>query len=335
MTSKQSITVVVPCYNEADVLPLLYERLRNLSLEPEYRIDFVLVDDGSTDDTWSQISAICTEREGWKGIRLSRNFGHQRALWSGFQQATGDAVFVLDADLQDPPEKLRDFVEQWKNGHQVVYGVRTKRKESVWKKIAYKSFYRILARVADIEIPLDSGDFCLMDRQVVDAMLQSNETTPFIRGIRAWVGFRQVALEYERNPRAAGREKYSLAMLVELAINGVFGFSRKPLRMITWSGLLVFGLGGMIALGFLLSIVLNASVPGDLGWMAAGMAGLSLSTGLILTSIGIVGEYVGRVFESASARPVSFVSEISERPSDSPSRQENQFNVDFFRKRAA
>lgn len=302
------ISIVVPCYNEAEVLPLLYDRLKNLQPPPGVILEFILVDDGSTDNTWEQIRSFADFHPDWNAIRLSRNFGHQRALWTGLQAASGDAILVIDADLQDPPELLEEFVRLWRQGNEVVYGVRRNRKEFWGKRLAYLGFYRLLEKIADIRIPLDSGDFCLMDRRVVDQLLQLQEPSPFIRGARAWVGYRQVPLVYDRDARAAGTEKYKLRQLFDLAVNGLFSYSQKPVRWLLGLGLLVAGLSLVLVVGAL-----------GLGWYAGSvtlarvaviLAGvIGMVGGLNLFGLGIVGEYVFKAFEATRSRPITVVAE--------------------------
>lgn len=306
------ISIVIPCFNEAEVLPLLFQRLNELPGLPDTELDFVLVDDGSTDNTWQQIRAFAEQNKCSKALRLSRNFGHQRALWAGLQAAQGDAVMVIDADLQDPPELLDEFVEKWRQGNQVVYGVRQKRKEGLIKRMAYKSFYRILGKLSDIRIPLDSGDFCLMDRCIVDQLLEFNEPSPFIRGARAWVGYDQVPLEYERDARAAGKEKYGLKQLVDLAINGLLSYTQKPVRFLMVTGALLFAAAGVFgfAAGVLLlsgSSVFGLPVSTVLLSVLIGMVG-----GCNLMGLGVVGEYVAKTLECMKSRPTAVVAEVAE-----------------------
>ena len=196
------ISIVIPCFNEQDVFPLLFDRVSAAASSWGADYEVILVDDGSTDDTWDLIHECNRRDPRWKGVRLARNFGHQIALWTGLNQATGDVIAIFDADLQDPPEILPRFFEKWSEGYNVVYAVRRGRKESWLKRAAYFTYYRLLACVSEIKMPLDSGDFCVLDRRALDAMLATNEQSPFIRGLRAWVGFRQTGVEYERESRA-------------------------------------------------------------------------------------------------------------------------------------
>ena len=233
------ISVVLPCYNEKEVLDELYRRLSAAAETWHEPFEVILVDDGSDEETWLAIRCIHENDPRWKAVRFSRNFGHQTAVSAGIARAAGEAVIIMDADLQDPPEDLQRFLAKWREGYEVVYGVRRKRKEGFVKRLCYHLFYRILAGISDSPIPLDSGDFCLMDRKVVELLKSMPERNRFVRGLRAWVGFRQIGLEYQRNAREAGRPQYTLRKLVRLAIDGIFSFSTWPLRLATRLGLLV------------------------------------------------------------------------------------------------
>ena len=241
----KTISIVVPCYNEEEVLQLLFDRLGGAARDWQADVEFILVDDGSTDKTWEIIQQFHRRDPRWKAVRLARNMGHQIALWTGLQHAGGDVIGVLDADLQDPPEVLPRLFEKWEQGYDVVYGVRRKRKEGLFKRLAYFGFYRVMSLVAEIDIPLDSGDFCVMDRRVLQAMLRSKETNPYVRGIRAWVGYRQIGVPYERDARAAGEIKYTFRKLLELASGGIFGFSTRPLRVASYLGLTISSLSAL------------------------------------------------------------------------------------------
>jgi polyisoprenyl-phosphate glycosyltransferase len=308
---QKTVSVVIPCYNETEVLPVLFERLSAAARQWTAGLEVVLVDDGSTDDTWRLMCEFHQRDPRWKLIRLSRNFGHQVALWTGLKHATGDVVAVLDADLQDPPEILSRFFEQWERGSDVVYAVRTNRKESWLKRLAYHAFYRLMAFLAEVPIPLDSGDFCVMDRRVVNEMTRLPESEPFVRGIRAWVGFRQTGVPYERDARAGGEVKYTFRKLVGLAINGIFSFSTRPLRIATWMGLVVSllsFLGGAFTLVQRLfaeqfARIGLAPVPG----FATIVIAIFFLGGVQLICLGILGEYIGRIYENVKGRPQSVI----------------------------
>jgi glycosyltransferase involved in cell wall biosynthesis len=308
---QKTVSVVIPCYNETEVLPALFERLSAAARQWTAGLEVVLVDDGSTDDTWRLMRECHQKDPRWRLIRLSRNFGHQVALWTGLKHATGDVVAVLDADLQDPPEVLPRLFEEWEHGSDVVYAVRVNRKEGWLKRLAYHTFYRLMAFLAEIPIPLDSGDFCAMDRRVVDEMTRLPEMEPFVRGIRAWVGFRQTGVPYERDARVGGEVKYTFRKLVSLAVNGIFSFSTRPLRIATWMGLVVSllsFLGGMFTLVQRLfaeefARIGLAPVPG----FATIVIAIFFLGGVQLICLGILGEYIGRIYENVKGRPQSVV----------------------------
>lgn len=311
LDGQKTVSVVVPCYNEAEVLPVLFERLSAAAAGWPAAVEVVLVDDGSTDATWQAMVGLHGKDPRWKLVRLARNFGHQAALWTGLKHATGDLVAVLDADLQDPPEVLPELFRRWEEGFDVVYGVRTKRKEGPLKRAAYFCFYRLLAFLSEISIPLDSGDFCVMDRRVVEEMTRTAEMEPFVRGIRAWVGFSQTGVPYERGVRAAGATRYSFRKLVALGISGIFSFSTRPLRIATWLGL---GVSVLSFLGGAFTLIQRlfaeqfakiglAPVPG----FATIVIAIFFLGGVQLICLGILGEYVGRIYENVKGRPQSVV----------------------------
>ena len=310
---RTTVSVVIPCYNEQDVLPLLFKRLAQAAADWPAEYEVILVDDGSTDDTWSMLCEMNRRDPRWKTVRLARNFGHQAALWTGLQHAGGDLIAVLDADLQDPPELLPEFFAAWQAGHDVIYGVRKRRKEGLLKRSAYFGFYRLLSFLSEIDIPLDSGDFCVMDRRVVQAMIQIGEQEPFIRGLRAWVGFRHVGLPYERDARAAGQVKYTFRKLLGLALNGIFSFSTRPLRLATYFGFAVSGVSFMGATFTLLQRLFReqfqqiglAPVPG----YATTVIALLFLGGVQLICLGILGEYIGRIYDNVKGRPQSVVAQ--------------------------
>ncbi len=310
------VSVIVPCYNEAPVLNGLRERLQAAMNAWGTDFEVILVDDGSQDATWDMIRQFHRQDPRWHGIRLSRNYGHQTALWAGLEAARGDVVAVLDADLQDPPEALGDFLWRWQQGYDVVYAIRHNRKENPLLRAAYHIFYRVLAFLAEIDIPLDAGDFCVMDRRVVEAMRLTREQEPFIRGLRAWVGFRQVGCPYVRAARVAGASKYTLRKLVRLATSGVFSFSVRPLRLAVWLG---FAVSLLSAVGVIFYFVqrlfpeafARAGFPLVPGFATIIIALLFLG-GTQLICLGILGEYVGRIFENVKGRPRFIASETTD-----------------------
>jgi dolichol-phosphate mannosyltransferase len=302
------ISVVVPCYNESEVLGQLYDRLTSAAELWQEPFEIVVVDDGSDEKTWQRLVEIHRRDDRWKLVRFSRNFGHQTAVSAGLSYASGDAVIVIDADLQDPPEEFHRFLAKWREGYEVVYAVRRKRKENLAKRACYALFYRLLARMSRTPIPLDSGDFCLMDRKVVDAVCALPERNRFVRGLRAWAGFRQVGLEYERHARAAGKPQYNLPKLMRLALDGMLAFSTAPLRLATWMGFLVSFLA-MLGTVFSFFQRIFADWFAQYGWgPVPGYATIVISLlflgGVQLICLGAIGEYVGRIYDEVRQRPL-------------------------------
>jgi dolichol-phosphate mannosyltransferase len=299
------VSIVVPCFNEEAVLPLLFERLRSVLASWDCRYEVLFVDDGSTDRTWDLLCDALAVNQGWKAVRLSRNFGHQLALWTGLQQCHGDVVAVLDADLQDPPELLDEFLSRWSDGYDVIFAVRRKRKEGLFKRLAYHVFYRLLGWLAEVDIPLDAGDFAVIDRRVLNAMTSCREQEPFVRGLRAWVGFRQVGIPYDRPARAAGEVKYTFRKLTRLALSGIYNFSTRPLRLATWSGLGTVTLGILGALYLMALAITGAPIDGTFSILTA----LLFLGGIQLVCVGILGEYIGRIYLETKGRPLTIISE--------------------------
>jgi polyisoprenyl-phosphate glycosyltransferase len=295
------ISVVIPCLNEREVLPELHVRLAKASETWGEPCEVIAVDDGSTDGTWSVLEGIAADDPRWKIIRLGRNFGHQAALSAGIHHASGDAVVSMDADLQDPPEVIGLLIERWREGYDVVYGIRRSRKENALKRLLFFCFYRVLDTLADTHIPRDCGDFSLIDRRAADLLDSMPERHRFLRGLRAWIGLRQTGLEYERAARAAGRTKYGCARLVQLAFNGIFSFSIVPLRALSCTGALL-SLLSILGAAFYIYRRLAADVPVP-GFASLIIAVLFLG-GAQLVALGIIGEYVGRIYEEAKGRPL-------------------------------
>jgi glycosyltransferase involved in cell wall biosynthesis len=301
------LSVVVPCFNEAEVLPLLYERLAAVLPTLGSAWEVILVDDGSTDDTWRRLVEFNGVDGRFKAVGLSRNFGHQTAVAAGLAHARGDVVAVLDADLQDPPELLGECLRHWREGDDVVYLVRQKRKEGLLKRSLYSAFYRLLDRFSAVHVPRDSGDFSLMDRRVVDVIVSMPERHLFLRGLRAWAGFRQRALPYERPARAAGETKYPLLKLVALAADGLFSFSIIPLRLATWFGLVcvlaALGWGLFVLVWRILGFSFLGHTASELPGWTGGVLLAVLFGSIQLMFLGVVGEYVGRIYEETKGRP--------------------------------
>jgi len=299
--SAVGISIVVPVFNEEDALPELHARLTDVLAPLETPYELVLVDDGSTDRTVEVLHQLHVGDSRVKFIRLARNFGHQAALTAGLAHASGQAVIVMDADLQDPPEVIPKLLARWQEGFEVVYAIRRHRKESLPKRLAYATFYRLLSWVASLRMPLDTGDFCLMDRRVVEQLNALPERNRFLRGLRSWVGFRQTGVEYERQRRYAGQTKYDFFRLMRLALDGLVSFSYLPLRVASSIGILTSVGSLMVGLYYFLLRLLGHREP--IGFAAVVISVLFLG-GVQLVTIGIMGEYVGRIFDEVKSRPV-------------------------------
>jgi dolichol-phosphate mannosyltransferase len=295
------LSVVLPVYNERENLEVLVARLLPVLEQCGEPFEIVFIDDGSRDGSGDALDALHTSDARIKVVHLSRNYGHQAALQAGLDHASGDAVVMMDADLQDPPELLSQFVAAWRAGHEVVYAVRRKRQEGALKRLAYAAFYRTMRMAAEIDVPLDAGDFCLLDRRVVDALATLPEHNRFLRGLRSWVGFRQIGIEYERGPRHAGDPKYTLRKLVRLALSGYIGFSSMPLRVAGWVGLIAAMIGFGIALWIVYTKLVD--IPSPRGW-ASLMAVMLVIAGTQLLVLGVLGEYLGRVYDEVRRRPL-------------------------------
>jgi dolichol-phosphate mannosyltransferase len=298
------LTVVIPIFNESGLLDELAGRLRPALDSSGLAWDAIFVDDGSTDRSFESLCRLHTTDARVKVLRLARNFGHQVAISAGLEQATGDAVIVMDGDLQDPPELIADLIGQWRVGWDVVYAVRHSRREGWARRFVYWSFYRLLRTFALLDIPVDSGDFCLMDRRVVNVVVAMRERNRFVRGLRSWAGFRQTALSYDRPARAGGSSKYTTRKLLRLALDGLIGFSYLPLRLAT-----LFGIGASAAsfLGIVFVLYLrlftDRSIP---GFASTAIIVLFLG-GVQLFTLGLLGEYVGRIYDEVRRRPLFVV----------------------------
>jgi len=302
------ISIVVPCFNEEEVLRSTNRRLVMVLEQLSLSFEILYVDDGSTDATPEILRELQALDERIRVIRFSRNFGHQMAITAGLEHAAGDAVAIIDADLQDPPEVLADFVAKWTEGFQVVYGVRTERDgETAFKLWTAKIFYRTMGNLSDTEIPLDTGDFRLMDRLVVDALLAMPERDRFVRGMVSWLGFSQAAVPYHRAVRAAGVTKFSLFKMVKFATDGIVSFSILPLRLATWVG---FAASGIALLGVLITVVERLiGVEGLVRGWASVLVAILFIGGVQLICMGIIGEYVGRIYGESKRRPLYVVRE--------------------------
>ncbi len=316
---RQLLSVVLPAYNEQDVLQLTYDRFTGVGPQlAEMGLDYelVFVNDGSRDRTPEMLDALAARDPHVHAVHLTRNFGHQAAISAGLQVARGDVVAIMDCDLQDPPEVLPRFLEKWREGFQVVFAVRRKRKEWIGKRFAYWAFYRLMAMTAEMEIPLDSGDFCLMDRRAVDLLNGLPEQQRFVRGLRTWVGLKQTGIEYERDARAAGVPQYTFSKLVRLAADGLVSFSSVPLRLVTRMGVLC----ALLSAAFLVWVVIDGIfriTNFERGWPS--LAAVVLFVGAVqLVSLGIIGEYLARIFLEVKGRPTFLIARTSRDDADSP-----------------
>lgn len=300
------LSLVIPLYNESEVFPGLLSRLDETLAGLGLTAEVVLVDDGSLDGTPELIEKACRERPAFRGVLLSRNFGHQIAVTAGLQHARGEAVAILDGDLQDPPEIIAEFHAKMKEGYDVVYAVRRDRKENVFKRAAYAVFYRLLRRLATVPIPLDSGDFCLISGRVARLMNEMPERHRFVRGLRSWVGFKQVGHGYPREARTAGRSKYTFTKLLKLALDGIFTFSEQPLQWSMHFGMLIAA-GAFLWSAYIVLWRLFAPAGAVIPGWATLTAGMFFLGGVQLISIGILGEYVGRIHNEVKGRPMYVV----------------------------
>jgi dolichol-phosphate mannosyltransferase len=294
------ISVVIPCFNEEVVLPTLYSQLTKVAETWDEAYEVIICDDSSEDNTWAIINDIHKSDSRWKAIRFSRNFGQQMAISAGLKYAVGDCTVIMDADLQDPPEIIARFIKKWKKGYDVVYGIRANRKEGIFKRACYSGFYRVLTKIAKIKIQADSGDFCLMDRRIVEILNSMPERNRFIRGLRAWTGFKQAGIEYDRMARAGGRPKYTFFKLFKLAADGVFSFSISPIRLATYIGLFVSFISFLAAiLIFFWRIFSDYDLPG----YATTILSILFLGGIQLIAMGVIGEYIGRIYDEVKKRP--------------------------------
>lgn len=311
----KKISIVIPCFNEEEVLPKLFDRMVQVTTGWTHEVEFLCVNDGSKDGTWALLQQLGKKDPRWKGLCLSRNFGHQAAVSAGMFHARGDCVCVIDADLQDPPEVLSQFIEQWERGNEVVYGVRRIRKDKSLKRLLAWTFYRVIARLVSLKIPPDSGDFCLIDRKVLDIMNSLPEKSRYLRGLRVWCGFKQVPVFFDRDARQAGEPQYTFKKSLELAMDGIFSFSAVPLALASHVGLWVSALA---LAGMLFTLAQRLFRP----WFAMiglepgpGFATIVISIlflgGIQLICLGILGEYLGRIYDEVKGRPAWIISEVS------------------------
>jgi len=301
MINKIFYSVIVPLYNENLVIKESYQRLKEVMDSVKENYEIIFINDGSTDETRDKVEKICNEDKKIKLINFSRNFGHQAAISAGMELAQGDAIIVIDADLQDPPEVIPKMIEKWKEGYEVVYGKRIKREgDSFFKKITAKIFYRVFKSMTSINIPVDAGDFRLIDRKVCDVLTSLPERNRYVRGLVSWVGYKQTFVEISRQERFAGETKYPLKKMIKLAIDGITSFSYKPLAIVGYFGGLTSLIGLISIIGVIINGLVNKTPFLNFGLIIAINL---LMFGLVFISIGIMGEYIGRIFDESKARP--------------------------------
>ncbi len=307
---KIKYSLVAPIYNELENLPELHRRVSEVMQFTAETWELLLVDDGSTDGSTDAIRRLAKEDRHVRPLIFARNFGHQVAITAGWDHARGEAVIIIDADLQDPPEVIPDLIAKWKEGNQVVYAVRQEREGETWfKKFSASIFYRIIYRITDVKIPVDTGDFRLMDRKVVDVLKTMRERHRFPRGMSAWVGFKQVGVPYDRAARHAGVTKYPFKKMLKLALNAVTGFSYFPLQLATYFG---FASAALAAVAIPVVIILRLVGSDFFGGQASTLIAVLFLGGVQLISLGVLGEYLGRIYDEARGRPLYILSEVPE-----------------------
>jgi dolichol-phosphate mannosyltransferase len=301
-------SIIAPIYNEFDNLPELYRRVKEVMDSTGEPWELILVDDGSSDGSTNRIRELAAKDPATvRPVIFARNFGHQIAVTAGLDYSRGDAVVIIDADLHDPPEVILELAKKWKEGYEVVYAVRAEREGESWCKLLTASvFYRLIYRITDVKIPLDTGDFRLIDRKVVDVMGKMREKHRFLRGMAAWVGFKQIGVEYKRAARLSGVTKYPLKKMIKFASDGITGFSYFPLQMATYIGFVAAGVG-VIAIPVV--IVERLSNPDAFFGQASTLIAVLFFGGVQLISLGILGEYIGRIYDEVKGRPLYVVRE--------------------------
>ena len=320
----QLLSIIVPCYNEEEVIEETYKRITAMFPKLGMDAELIFVNDGSRDKTMQMLTEFAMQSPSIKVLSFSRNFGHQRAITAGMDYSSGDAVIVIDADLQDPVEVIFEMVAKWREGFDVVYGKRIERKgESAFKKATAKAFYRLLSRLSEEPIPADVGDFRLIDRKVCNTLKQMPERSRYVRGLVAWLGYKTAYIEYVREPRFAGKTKYPLTKMIKLASDGVISFSYKPLKIASFSGVLV----SIFSFIYLLYVLYEGLFTDNTisGWTST-MAVLLFMCGIILSVLGIIGEYIARIYEEVKARPIYVIDRsigfnASEKISDPENRE--------------
>lgn len=304
---KKLYSLVIPLYNEEQVIHECIKRVTNVMGNKSFDYEVIFVNDGSKDSTEEIVKQYCEKDDHLKLITFSRNFGHQTAITAGMDNSSGDAVVVMDADLQDPPEVILDLIAKFEEGYDVVYAIRSKRKgESLFKKVTAKIFYRYMRSMSDVDIPIDTGDFRLISRQVCDVLKTLTERNRYVRGLVSWVGFKQTGVYYEREERFAGETKYPLKKMLKLSVDGITSFSTKPLKLSKWIGLIVSAAGFIYALVIIIQKLFGVEM--QTGWASTIVIVLIIG-GIQLLMMGITGEYIARIFEESKNRPLYIIKE--------------------------
>ena len=307
-------SVIVPVFNELENLPLLYSRVKEVMLKTGEEWELILVDDGSSDGSSDLIRDLAKQDEHVRPVIFARNFGHQIAVTAGMDYSRGQAVTIIDADLQDPPEVILDLIAKWRDGYQIVYAVRSEREGESWFKLTTASlFYKLIYKMTDVKIPMNTGDFRLIDRTALNVINNMRERNRFLRGMGAWVGFKQIGVDYKRHARHAGQTHYPLKKMIQLALNAITGFSNAPLKLLTTGGVILMGLSIVLLIIYLLLAIFNHF---DLTYVLATWLTLIFLSGVLLTGMGILGEYIGRTYDEAKGRPLYIVAEGPEEPFD-------------------
>ena len=310
--SEPVFSVIAPIYNELENLPLLYARVKEVMDSTGEPWELILVDDGSSDGSTDVMRKLALEDERVRPVIFARNFGHQIAVTAGMDYSRGQAVTIIDADLQDPPEVILDLIAKWREGYQIVYAVRSEREGESWFKLATASlFYKLIFKITDVKIPLNTGDFRLIDRKALDVINILRERNRFLRGMGAWVGFKQIGVEYKRHARHAGQTHYPLKKMMQLALNAITGFSTYPLKLLSTGGVFLVGLSLLLLLFYFLLAIINNF---DLTYILATWLSLIFLSGILLIGMGVLGEYIGRTYDEAKGRPLYIVAEGPKEP---------------------
>jgi len=305
--AKPKYSIIAPVFNESESLNVFYDEICSVMNSTKQSWELILVDDGSTDGSTDQITSLAKKENNVLPIIFARNFGHQIAVTAGMDYASGDAVIVIDADLQDPPSVILQLIAKWQEGFQVVYAVRREREGESWFKLITASiFYRTISKITDVKIPLDTGDFRLLDRRVVDVMGKMRERQRFLRGMSAWVGFKQTGVEYDRKARYAGETKYPFRKMLKLAVNAVTSFSYFPLQLATYLG---FFCAGLSILLIPIVAILRLSNQEAFFGQATTLVSVLFLGGIQLIFLGVLGEYVGRIYDEVKGRPLYILRE--------------------------